>query len=104
MVKYYGRAKMRIGAVNTNQISFNLSGTGSSVGARTRYTKKRVCNNLKVCGKVHYQGRIWSNNQKKDGKCGSCLPATTTCPTAGGVGRVNAPRLLCGNYYKKKNM
>ena len=100
MVKYYGRAKMRIGAVNTNQISFTLSGTGSSVGARTRYTKKRVCNNLKVCGDVHYQGRIWSNNQKKDGKCGSCLPATTTCPTAGGVGRINAPRLLCGNNYK----
>jgi hypothetical protein len=102
MVKYYGRARMRTGAVNTNQISFNLSGTGSSVGARTRYTKKRVCNNLKVCGNVHYQGRIWSNNQKKDGKCGSCLPATTTCPTAGGVGRVNAPRLLCGNYYKNE--
>jgi len=103
MVKYYGRAKMRIGAVNTNQISFNLSGTGSSVGARTRYTKKRVCNNLKVCGDVHYQGRIWSNNQKKDGKCGSCLPATTTCPTAGGVGRINAPRLLCGNGNNYKN-
>jgi len=102
MVKYYGRARMRTGAVNTNQVSFNLSGTGSSVGARTRYTKKRVCNNLKVCGNVHYQGRIWSNNQKKDGKCGSCLPATTTCPTAGGVGRVNAPRLLCGNYYKNE--
>lgn len=103
MVKYYGRARMRTGAVNTNQISFNLSGSASSVGARARYTKKRVCNNLKVCGDVHYQGRIWSNNQKKDGKCGSCLPATTTCPTAGGVGRINAPRLLCGNGNNYKN-
>ena len=48
MVKYYGRARMRTGAVNTNQISFNLSGSASSVGARARYTKKRVCNNLSM--------------------------------------------------------
>ena len=53
MVKYYGRAKSRIGSVNTNQPGLKMAGCPSKIG-RTgrldRYIGQRVNCNLKMCG------------------------------------------------------
>ena len=92
MVKYYGRAKQKTGSLNTNQTAFNLGGLGGGVGRRHSKYKKRAGSNVKVCGPVHYQGQIWSVNTKQNS---ICIPPSKTCSSAGGVGRINAPRFSC---------
>ena len=45
MVKYYGRARTRIGSVNTNQLGLKMSGCPGKVGlnpVNNRYIQ-RVC-------------------------------------------------------------
>jgi hypothetical protein len=46
MVKYYGRARQRIGSVNTNQLGLKMSGCPSRVGrnpVNARYIKQEGC-------------------------------------------------------------
>ena len=45
MVKYYGRARTRIGSVNTNQLGLKMSGCPGKVGlnpVNNRYIQHRV--------------------------------------------------------------
>ena len=91
MVRYTGRRKTLTGT-STNQTGLKLSGNGRSIGARTRYTKKRAVDNVKVCGPIYRYGKIWGFNTKQNSVC---VPPSTTCATAGGVGRKNVPRLSC---------
>ncbi len=53
MVRYYGRAKQRVGSVNTVQLGLKMAGCPSNVGRqgfRARSVQRRVQCNLKVCG------------------------------------------------------
>lgn len=98
MVRYTGRCKTITGAVNTNQVGLKLSGSSSSVGARARYTKNRVTDNVKVCGPNYRHGVIWSFNGPHNS---ICVPPASKCQgIAGGVGRVNAPRFNCTKSFE----
>ena len=100
MVRYTGRCKTITGAVNTNQVGLKLSGSSSSVGARARYTKNRVTDNVKVCGPNYRHGVIWSINTKNNS---ICVPPASKCQgIAGGVGRVNAPRFNCTKSFERQ--
>ena len=69
MVKYYGRARQRIGSVNTNQIGLKMSGCPSKVGRQgylSRYIGRRAQCNQKYCGPVYYHGVLWKWNS---GRC-----------------------------------
>lgn len=53
MVRYYGRARQRVGSVNTVQLGLKMAGCPSNVGRqgfRARSVQRRVQCNLKVCG------------------------------------------------------
>ena len=53
MVRYYGRARQRIGAVNTNQPGLTQAGCPGTIGKQgkiVRFLGKRVNCNLKTCG------------------------------------------------------
>ena len=94
MVKYYGRAKQRTGSVNTNQIGLNMSGCVSRVG-RTGTLAKSVsmrskCN-VKFCGDVYYQGKLWATNE---GACITKAPRTQSFNS--GVGHSAFPAFKCG--------
>jgi len=93
MVKYYGRAKTRVGAVNTNQLGLKMSGCPSKIGkqgALVKYQSRRVQCNQKFCGPVYYQGQMWSWNSER------CVPrAPRTQTFNSGVGHINAPRFGC---------
>ena len=93
MVKYYGRAKTRVGAVNTNQLGLKMSGCPSKIGkqgALVKYQSRRVQCNQKFCGPVYYQGQMWSWNSER------CVPrAPRTQAFNSGVGHINAPRFAC---------
>lgn len=95
MVKYYGRAKQRVGSVNTNQMGLKMSGCASSIGRQglyIKYIQTRAPCNIKYCGPVYYHGVVIHINDKP------CLPPQArTATLAGGVGRINAPRFKCGN-------
>lgn len=100
MVRYTGRCKTITGAVNTNQVGLKLSGSSSSVGARARYTKNRVTDNVKVCGPNYRHGVIWSFNGPHNS---ICVPPASKCQgIAGGVGRVNAPRFNCTKSFERQ--
>lgn len=94
MVLYYGRAKQRVGSVNTKQLGLKMSGCPSKIGrtsAVANYMARRSQCGLKVRGPVYYHGVIWTTNsgprtRKPQSKCAA---------NAGGVGRINAPRFLC---------
>ena len=95
MVRYEGRAKERTGSVNTNQIGLNMSGCVSRVG-RTGPLAKNVsmrskCN-VKFCGDVIYQGKVWATN---DGPCVKKAPRTQSFNS--GVGHRAFPAFKCGN-------
>ena len=95
MVKYYGRARQRIGSVNTNQIGLNMSGCPSKVGRQgylSRYIGRRAQCNQKYCGPVYYHGVIWSWNS---GRCVAKAPRGQSFNS--GVGHKNTPRFACGN-------
>ena len=95
MVKYYGRARQRIGSVNTNQIGLKMSGCPSKVGRQgylNRYIASRVQCNQTYCGPVYYHGVIWSWNS---GRCVTKAPRGQSFNS--GVGHKNTPRFACGN-------
>ena len=95
MVKYYGRARQRIGSVNTNQIGLKMSGCPSKVGRQgylSRYIARRAQCNQKYCGPVYYHGVIWSWNS---GRCVAKAPRGQSFNS--GVGHKNTPRFACGN-------
>ncbi len=53
MVRYYGRARQRVGSVNTLQLGLKMAGCPSNVGRKgvqARSVQRRVQCNLKVCG------------------------------------------------------
>ena len=95
MVKYYGRARQRIGSVNTNQIGLNMSGCPSKVGRQgylSRYIGRRAQCNQKFCGPVYYHGVIWNWNS---GRCVAKAPRGQSFNS--GVGHKTTPRFACGN-------
>ena len=99
MVKYYGRARQRIGSVNTNQPGLKMSGCPSKIGrsiGTTNYVSMRVNCLQGVCGGALHNGKIWKTSIKNTkpycrNKSGKCLSA------AGGVGLINTP------YFKTPN-
>lgn len=95
MVKYYGRARQRIGSVNTNQIGLKMSGCPSKVGRQgylNNYIARRAQSNQKYCGPVYYHGVIWSWNS---GRCVAKAPRGQSFNS--GVGHKSTPRFACGN-------
>lgn len=115
MVLYYGRAKQRVGSVNTKQRGLKMSGCPSRVGrnpVNTRYIAQRVKCNIKVegCGKNKL-----SCIYGVDGDTASAKAIKQYCKgpyrlkynkyvvarqmrtawMSGGVGRINAPRFAC---------
>lgn len=95
MVKYYGRARQRIGSVNTNQIGLKMSGCPSKVGRQgylNRYIASRVQCNQKFCGPVYYHGQLWKWNS---GRCVAKAPRGQSFNS--GVGHKNTPRFACGD-------
>ena len=94
MVRYYGRAKTRVGSVNTNQLGLKMSGCPSKIGkqgALVRYQSRRAKCNQKFIGPVYYHGQIWSWNNT------GVERAPRTQSFNSGVGHINAPRFACGN-------
>ena len=95
MVKYYGRARQRIGSVNTNQIGLKMSGCPSKVGRQgylSRYIGRRAQCNQKYCGPVYYHGVIWKWNS---GRCVAKAPRVQSFNS--GVGHKTTPRFACGD-------
>ena len=101
MVRYYGRAKQRVGSVNTPQLGLKMSGCPSKIGKRgslVRYQSRRAQCNLKFYGPVRYHGVLWSFNSGPN-----TVPRQSKCAAnAGGVGRINAPRFECSKQNKIK--
>jgi hypothetical protein len=101
MVRYYGRAKQRVGSVNTPQLGLKMSGCPSKIGksgSLVRYQSRRAQCNLKFMGPVRYHGVIWSINSGPN-----TVPKQSKCAAnAGGVGRINAPRFECSRKNKIK--
>ena len=94
MVKYYGRARQRIGSVNTNQIGLKMSGCPSKVGRKgtiDRYISRRSQCNQKYCGPVYYHGVIWNFNQ---GACVAKAPRGQSFNSGVGT-KVGNPRFAC---------
>ena len=100
MVRYYGRAKTRVGSVNTNQLGLKMSGCPSKIGKSNtlvRYQNRHAKCNLLIKGPVSYHGVIWKYNSGKN-----TVPRQSKCSaTAGGVGRINTPRFDCPTRNKK---
>ena len=103
MVKYYGRARQRVGSVNTNQLGLKMSGCPSKVGRSgriDRYISRRSHCGIVFCGWVWYHGIKWKQNHwvnpyTKEINWRCIPPAPITRALAGGVGRLNAPRFRC---------
>ena len=94
MVKYYGRARQRIGSVNTNQIGLKMSGCPSKVGRKgtiDRYISRRSQCNQKYCGPVFYHGIIWNWNS---GRCVAKAPRGQSFNSGVGT-KVGNPRFAC---------
>ena len=94
MVKYYGRARQRIGSVNTNQIGLKMSGCPSKVGRQgylNRYIASRVQCNQKYCGPVYYHGQLWKWNS---GRCVAKAPRGQSFNSGVGT-KVGNPRFAC---------
>jgi len=94
MVKYYGRARQRIGSVNTNQIGLKMSGCPSKVGRKgtiDRYISRRSQCNQKYCGPVFYHGVIWNWNA---GRCVAKAPRGQSFNSGVGT-KVGNPRFAC---------
>ena len=92
MVRYYGRAKTRVGSVNTNQLGLKMSGCPSKIGKQgvlVRYQSRRAQCNQKFIGPVYYHGQMWSFNNT------GVERAPRTQSFNSGVGHINAPRFGC---------
>lgn len=93
MVKYYGRARQRIGSVNTNQLGLKMSGCPSKVGrnpVNVRYIQQRVSCMRGVCGIPQVHSVDWHYGMNNAHPfcaqpSGKCLAA------AGGIGNIYAP-------------
>ena len=97
MVKYTGRARQRVGSVNTNQLGLKMSGGNTAVGRagiRTRRVFRRVQSNIQACGDITYHGVVYKYNPW-NAWCLAKQPLTRA--QAGGVNRLNVPRLACGS-------
>jgi len=96
MVKYYGRARQRIGSVNTNQLGLKMSGCPSKIGRQgyiNRYMGQRVNCMVGVCGYPKVNGAIWRNSYRNTRKfCKG--PASKCSAAAGGIRTTYVP------YYK----
>lgn len=96
MVKYYGRARQRIGSVNTNQLGLKMSGCPSKIGRQgyiSRYMGQRVNCMEGVCGYPKVNGAIWRNSYRNTRKfCKG--PASKCSAAAGGIRTTYVP------YYK----
>lgn len=96
MVKYYGRARQRVGSVNTNQLGLKMSGCPSKVarsGRISRYISRRSHCNINICGMIYYHGVLWKEYL---GPSPYCLPPQPrTRALAGGVGHITTPRFKC---------
>ena len=104
MVKYYGRARQRIGSVNTNQIGLNMSGCPSKVGRQgylSRYIARRAQCNQKFCGPVYYHGVIWNYNSNL-GRCVAKAPRGQSFNSGVGT-KVGNPRFACNKTCSTDN-
>ena len=94
MVKYYGRARQRIGAVNTNQLGLKMSGCPSRVGrnpVNARYISHRVNCMNGTCGLIMVHGVPYYPNKFRN-KFPYCVEKTSKCQAAaGGIGNINSP-------------
>jgi hypothetical protein len=94
MVKYYGRARQRIGSVNTNQLGLKMSGCPSRVGrnpVNARYIKQRVNCMQGTCGPIQIHGVNVPSNKFRNNPP-YCKKRSTTClAAAGGIGNINTP-------------
>ena len=94
MVKYYGRARQRIGSVNTNQLGLKMSGCPSRVGRNpviSRYIKQRVNCMQGTCGPIQIHGVNVPSNKFRNNPP-YCKKRSTTClAAAGGIGNINTP-------------
>ncbi len=104
MVKYYGRARQRIGSVNTNQIGLKMSGCPSKVGRQgylSRYIGRRAQCNQKYCGPVFYHGVIWNYNSNL-GRCVAKAPRGQSFNSGVGT-KVGNPRFACNKTCSTDN-
>ena len=104
MVKYYGRARQRIGSVNTNQIGLKMSGCPSKVGRQgylSRYIGRRAQCNQKFCGPVFYHGVIWNYNSNL-GRCVAKAPRGQSFNSGVGT-KVGNPRFACNKTCSTDN-
>lgn len=96
MVKYYGRARQRIGSVNTNQLGLKMSGCPSKIGRQgyiSRYMGRRVNCMEGVCGYPLVNGAIWRHGFRNTRRfCKG--PASKCAAAAGGIRAIYTP------YYK----
>ena len=94
MVKYYGRARQRIGSVNTNQLGLKMSGCPSRVGRNpviNRYIKQRVNCMQGTCGPIQIHGVNVPSNKFRNNPP-YCKKRSTTClAAAGGIGNIKTP-------------
>ena len=94
MVKYYGRARQRIGSVNTNQLGLKMSGCPSRVGRNpviNKYIKQRVNCMQGTCGPIQIHGVNVPSNKFRNNPP-YCKKRSTTClAAAGGIGNINTP-------------
>lgn len=95
MVKYYGRARQRIGSVNTNQLGLKMSGCPSRIGrnpTNTRYIQNRVNCMNGICGIPLQNGAPWKVSPFRNLNTNYCKPASNKClAAAGGIGNIYTP-------------
>ena len=95
MVKYYGRARTRIGSVNTNQLGLKMSGCPSKVGlnpVNNRYIQHRVNCMNGICGIPLQNGAPWRISPFRNLNTKYCKPVSNKClAAAGGIGTIYTP-------------
>ncbi len=96
MVLYYGRARTRIGSVNTNQTGLKMAGCPSKVGKRgtiSRHISKRVNCAMGACGIPKLHQVDWKPSFRNFSPYCK-LRATKCLQAAGGIRKIYVP------YYK----
>ena len=95
MVKYYGRARQRVGSVNTNQLGLKMSGCPGKVGlnpVNNRYIQHRVNCMNGVCGFPLQNGAPWRVSPFRNLNTKYCKPASNKClAAAGGICTIYTP-------------
>ena len=93
MVRYYGRARQRIGAVNTNQLGLKMSGCPSKVGlnpVNNRYIQQRVSCMRGICGIPKVHGVDW-RKEMRNAHPYCAEPSSKCLAAAGGIGNIYTP-------------